>query len=110
MSVGIEALVYHVRPARGEPDGALVLLAGAVGPEKARDGARLGAERDAGHDGTTAPSLGEVFGADHDRTLAAAGATAGLGERRAMCTMAVLTARIDRRPTHCRASPMPSPQ
>src|SRR3954447_8878081 len=37
-------------------------------------------------------------------------ATADLDERRATWTMAALTARIDTRPTHCSASPMPSPQ
>ena len=85
-------------------------LAGAVGAEEARDGARLAAERDVGDDRASAASLGECFGVDHDGTLAAAGVTAAFGERRATRTMAALTARIDTRPTHCSASPMPSPQ
>ena len=36
-------------------------LAGAVGAEEARDGARLAAERDIGDDGASAASLGEVL-------------------------------------------------
>ena len=40
----------------------------------------------------------------------AADVTAAFGECRATRTMAALTAMIDTRPTHCSASPMPSPQ
>src|SRR3954463_4391173 len=54
--------------------------------------------------------LGESFGVDHDRRLAATGVTIAFVERRVMRTMAALTAMIDTRPSHCRASPMPSPQ
>ena len=85
-------------------------LAGTVGAEEPRNGARLAAERDVGDDGAAAALLGECFGRDHDGTLAAAGVTAAFDERRATRTMAALTARIDRRPTHCSGSPMPSPQ
>ena len=62
------------------------------------------------HRGAAAALRGEFFGRDHDGTLAARGVTAAFDERRATRTMAVLTARIDRRPTHCSGSPMPSPQ
>jgi hypothetical protein len=75
-----------------------------------RDGARLAAERDIGDDRASAVSLGELLSRDHDRRLAAAGVTAAFGDRRATRTMVALTARIDRRPTHCSGSPMPSPQ
>jgi len=63
-----------------------------------------------GDDGAAAALLGEFFGRDHDGTLAAAGVTAAFDECRATRTMAALTAMIDRRPTHCSGSPMPSPQ
>ena len=53
---------------------------------------------------------GAPRGVDHDRTLATAGVTAAFGERRATRTMAALTPMIARRPIHCSASPMPSPQ
>ena len=46
-------------------------LAGAVGAEKARDGARLAAERDVRDDGAPAELLGECVGLDHaDRLVA----------------------------------------
>src|ERR687898_852497 len=48
------------------------------------------------------------FGFDQAGRLAAAGAP--FDERRATWTMAPLTAMIDRRPNHCSASPVPSPQ
>ncbi len=80
------------------------------GAELAGDGARLAAEHDIGDDGASAASLGEVLNRDHDRRLAAAGVTAAFGDRRATRTMLALTARIERRPTHCSGSPMPSPQ
>ena len=85
-------------------------LAGTVGPEEARDGARLAAEHDIGDDGASATPFGELLNRDHDRRLATAGVTAAFGDRRATRTMAALTARIDSRPTHCSGSPMPSPQ
>src|SRR5215210_3129820 len=85
-------------------------LAGAVGANEARDGARLAAERDIGDDRAAPESLGESLGFDHDRRLAATGVTAPFGDRRATRTMAALTAMIERRPTHCSVSPMPSPQ
>ena len=44
-------------------------LAGAVGAEEARDGARLAAERDVGDDGAPAELLGECFGFDHACSL-----------------------------------------
>jgi hypothetical protein len=50
------------------------------------------------------------LGFDQAGRLAAAGVTAAFDERRATRTMAALTAMIDRRPTHCSASPVPSPQ
>ena len=46
-------------------------LAGAVGAEEARDGARLAAERDVGDDGASAELLGECLGFDHVGRLAA---------------------------------------
>src|SRR5918994_5784163 len=49
-------------------------------------------------------------GFDQAGRLAGAGVTAAFDERRATRTTAALTAMIDRRPTHCSASPMPSPQ
>jgi hypothetical protein len=54
--------------------------------------------------------LTKFFDFDHGRRLAAAGVTTPFDERRATRTMAALTAMIDRRPTHCSVSPMPSPQ
>ena len=45
-------------------------FASAVGPEKARDGARLAAERDVRDDGAPAELLGESFGFDHACRLA----------------------------------------
>ena len=83
-----------------------------VGPSKPYwgDGARLAAERDIGDDGASATPLGELLNRDHDGTLAVTGVRAAFDERRATRTMAALTARIDRRPTHCSGSPMPSPQ
>ena len=48
-------------------------LAGAVGAEEARDGARLAAERDVGDDGAPAELLGECVGFDHAGRLAAGG-------------------------------------
>jgi hypothetical protein len=71
--------------------------AGAVGAEETRDGPPLAAERDIGDDCATAAPLGEFVDPDHERRLATR-------------TIAALTAMIDRRPTHCSASPMPSPQ
>ena len=85
-------------------------LAGTVRAEEPRNGAWLAAERDVGDDGAAAALLGEFFGRDHDGTLATTGVTAAFDERRATRTMAALTARIDKRPTHCSGSPMPSPQ
>jgi len=120
-AVAVEPELVAVAPAKdpglaavgfGEPDehphrrG----LAGTVGAEEPRNGARLAAERDVGDDGAAAALLGESFGRDHDGTLAATCVTAAFDERRATRTMAALTARTDRRPTHCSVSPMPSPQ
>jgi hypothetical protein len=65
---------------------------------------------DIGDDGANAVLLVELLNRDHARRLAAAGVTAAFGDRRATRTMVALTARIDRRPTHCSGSPMPSPQ
>src|SRR5215213_10764091 len=61
--------------------------------------------------GRRSPDGARAFvGADHDCRLAAVGVRAHFDGRRATWTMAALTARIDRRPTHCRVSPIPSPQ
>src|SRR3954471_3501912 len=94
---------------RGSFGGRRLILPSWIAQE-ARDGARLAAERDIGDDGALAESLGESFGFDHDCRLAAAGVTAPFGDRRAALMMAALTARIDRRPSHWSASPMPAPQ
>src|SRR6185436_14545308 len=49
-------------------------------------------------------------GDDHAGTPTAPVAPVGSDARRAAPTMAALTTRIETRPTHWRASPMPSPQ
>ena len=49
-------------------------LAGAVGAEEARDGARLAAEADVRDDGASAELLGEAVGFDHACSLAATSA------------------------------------
>jgi hypothetical protein len=62
--------------------------------------------------GVTSPSrlADRRLGFRQAGTLAVAGARAPFAERRATPTMAALTAMIDSRPTHCSASPVPSPQ